>query len=142
MTNMNRRHLLAGAAAVPLLPAAVHGASLPLAEPTRTPGEIDWPAVRERIAYAGDVLEIPPAEVRAVLALPDSELADQALIAFGTEHGISLDWLIGGEIAPMMRSLAARRTAHKHDPAVAPIGTGWPPTTPATPAISKRLTTT
>ena len=30
---MNRRHLIAGAAAVPLLPAAARGANLPLAEP-------------------------------------------------------------------------------------------------------------
>ena len=48
MTTMNRRRLLAGAAAVPLLPTAAVAKSLNVQTPDRALGEIDW-AVFQRI---------------------------------------------------------------------------------------------
>ena len=66
---------------------------MPLTETNRTPGEIDWPAVRERIAYAGDVLELPSAEVRGVLALPHDEREREASLALASAVPTSVEGL-------------------------------------------------
>ena len=50
------------------------------------------------------MLEIPPAEVRAALALSDAELNEGlGVIQFGRDHEISLDWLVAGDIVGLLR---------------------------------------
>ncbi|HUF55726.1 MAG TPA: hypothetical protein VMM55_04105 [Thermohalobaculum sp.] len=76
--------------------------------------------LRARLRYAAIVLDIPEEQVAPFIAMPDAELVHaDGLIDLSEEHGLSLDWLLFDDLEPMMRSLAARRTAHKRDPAVA-----------------------
>jgi|tagenome__1003787_1003787.scaffolds.fasta_scaffold19651260_1 hypothetical protein len=68
---------------------------------------IDWAAVRRRIRFIGSALGLAPTQIEEVLA----EIAkgnEAKLIAFAETHGQSLDWIVTGDLAPMVRSMAGK----------------------------------
>jgi len=66
---------------------------------------IDWDAVRVRLAYAEEALEL---ELPLVGDDPN-RLFDQA-IEYARDHGgITLDWLLYGDITMLMRRAETRR---------------------------------
>jgi hypothetical protein len=70
-----------------------------------SPSAIDWAAVRQRIRLIGAALELPPTEIEEVVA----ELArgnETKLFAFAERYGQSLQWIVTGDLAPMLRKLA------------------------------------
>ena len=67
--------------------------------------EIDWAAVRRRLRFIGSALELAPTEVEGVIA----ELTkgnEAKLFAFAQKHGQSLEWIVTGDLVPMLRKLA------------------------------------
>ena len=70
-----------------------------------TASAIDWAAVRRRIRFIGSALELAPTAVEDVIA----ELAkgnEARLFAFAEKHGQSLEWIVTGDLVPMLRKLA------------------------------------
>lgn len=69
---------------------------------------IDWNAMQARIELAGDTLEVPPERVAEVLELigKDDEPALTVLLRFARNYGLSLDWLVEGDVRPMLRYAA------------------------------------
>ena len=70
-----------------------------------SPSTIDWAAVRQRIRLVGAALELPPIEVEEVVV----ELArgnEAKLFAFVERYDQSLQWIITGDLAFMLRKLA------------------------------------
>ena len=68
---------------------------------------IDWAAVRRRLRFIGSALELAPTEVEEVIA----ELADgneAKLLAFANRYGQSLEWIVTGNLVPMLRKLAGK----------------------------------
>ena len=51
---------------------------------------LDWPAVRDRLTRIARELEVPPEEIEAAIADPDT------LPDFALDYGINLDWLVRG----------------------------------------------
>jgi hypothetical protein len=58
---------------------------------------VDWAAVRSRLELIAVTLEVPSAEVEAALK------SDRALIDFTYRYHQSLDWVILGDLVPMIR---------------------------------------
>ena len=73
---------------------------------------IDWKAVRRRLRLIRAALDLPPAEVEAVIAALDRGDETQ-LIAFADRYGQSLDWIIRGDLAPMLRILAGSSSSYR-----------------------------
>jgi hypothetical protein len=66
---------------------------------------IDWAAVRRRLRFIGSALELAPVDVEEVI----TELGkgnEARLFAFAEKYGQSLEWIITGELAAMLRKLA------------------------------------
>ena len=66
---------------------------------------IDWAAVRRRLRFVGSALELAPTEVEEVIA----ELAkgnEAKLFAFAKRYGQSVEWIVTGDLVPMLRKLA------------------------------------
>lgn len=59
--------------------------------------KIDWAAVRARLHLIADALELPPAEIDAALK------SDHAIIAFADRYNQSLDYMVCGDLKPMIR---------------------------------------
>ena len=73
---------------------------------------IDLKAVRRRLRLIRAALDLPPAEVEEVVAALDE--GDEAqLIAFAGMYGQSLDWIILGDLAPMLRTLARSESSYR-----------------------------
>ena len=73
---------------------------------------IDWKAVRRRLRLIRAALDLPLAEVNEVVVALDG--GDEAqLIAFADKYGQSLDWIIRGDLAPMLRILARSRSSYR-----------------------------
>jgi hypothetical protein len=73
---------------------------------------IDWKAVRRRLRLIRAALDLRPAEVEEVVVALDG--GDEAqLIAFADKYGQSLDWIIRGDLAPMLRILARSRSSYR-----------------------------
>ena len=69
------------------------------------PSPIDWAAARRRLRYIGSALELAPKAVEDVIA--DLARGNEAkLIAFAEKHGQSLEWIVTGDLVPMLRKLA------------------------------------
>ena len=69
--------------------------------------DTDRAALTERIKVAAAALEIPPEAVADVLKHGTSRHRTKALdvlLAFAFEHGISLDYLITGDLGAMLRA--------------------------------------
>jgi len=67
--------------------------------------EIDWAAVRRRLRFIGSVLGLAPTEIEGVIA----ELTkgnEAKLFAFAETHGQSLEWIVTGDLVPVLRKLA------------------------------------
>jgi hypothetical protein len=73
---------------------------------------IDWKAVRRRLRLIRAALDLSPAEVEAVLVALDGGDETQ-LIAFAGKYGQSLDWIIRGDLAPMLRILARSKSPYR-----------------------------
>lgn len=65
---------------------------------------IDWNAIQARCEVIADALEPDYAEVETIRA------DETALIAFALRHHQSLDWIVAGDVWPMLRSRASTRT--------------------------------
>lgn len=63
---------------------------------------VDWNKIRARVEVAADSLDIPDTEVEAACA------NDDGLLAFAARHNQSLDWLVLGDLRPMLRMRARR----------------------------------
>lgn len=61
---------------------------------------VDWNAVGARIEVVADSLCLSQEEIEAATASEDG------LLAFVEQHNQSLDWLLLGDMRPMLRSLA------------------------------------
>ncbi|MEL6197042.1 MAG: hypothetical protein AAFT19_04275 [Pseudomonadota bacterium] len=131
---MNRRTVLAAPAAIATstaLPAVALGATIPT--------DLDYDAIRERIALVCETFSkstfgfpdpMPAGEARAAMAMTDAEIDELgALARFAHRWGVSLDWLIKGDVGSLLhdgRQLRERehaeraaKTAADNDPAVA-----------------------
>lgn len=65
---------------------------------------IRWDEVRARAEFAGDALDIARDQVEALIALPNEALSeDDEIISFCKRHRLSLDWLILGDTAALLR---------------------------------------
>lgn len=74
---------------------------------------IDWQAVRTRIVEAGKALDIPESEVGALARLSDRRLNDdREFLDFASRNAISLDWLIDGDVAPLLRNFRRSRSGN------------------------------
>jgi len=66
---------------------------------------IDWIAVRRRLRLVRAPLDLPPKDVETIidnLARGD----ETKLIEFAEAYGQSLEWIIRGDVVPMLRKLA------------------------------------
>jgi len=82
-----------------------------MVEPTTIP-TVDWNAVRRRLRLIRAALGLPTAEVEAVInALNTGNEAN--LIAFADQHGQSLDWIVRGDLAPMLQMLGRSRLSNR-----------------------------
>ena len=82
-----------------------------MVEPTTIP-TVDWNAVRRRLRLIRAALGLPTAEVEAVInALNTGNEAN--LIAFADQHGQSLDWIVRGDLAPMLQMLGRSRLLNR-----------------------------
>lgn len=72
--------------------------------------EFDWGEVRRRIQIAVKALEIEERDARTVPEKTDEELnLGSELVDFEKHQGFSLDWLIAGDLAPLLQRAADRR---------------------------------
>jgi uncharacterized tellurite resistance protein B-like protein len=77
-------------------------------EPTIIPA-IDWKAVRRRLRLIRAALGLPAAEVEAVINALDTG-NEANLVAFADRHGQSLDWIVRGDLVPMLQMLGRSRS--------------------------------
>jgi hypothetical protein len=67
--------------------------------------QIDLAAVRRRIRLVAAALALRPTEIEDVMV--GLATGDEAkLLAFAEMYGQSLDWIVTGDMAPMLRTLA------------------------------------
>lgn len=86
---------------------------------------IDWKAVRRRLRLIRAALDLPPAEVEDIIVALEG--GDEAqLIAFAEKYGQSLDWVIRGDLAPMLRIMAQSRPSSYRTKPRSPVVTALP----------------
>ncbi|MEM9814114.1 MAG: hypothetical protein AAF913_15765, partial [Pseudomonadota bacterium] len=115
---MNRREVCAAPAACAIL-------AVPTAAATKPAEGIDYDAIRERLvlvvetfsrATVGFPETMPVDEAAAILSLSDAELNNaDALIPFAHKWGVCLDWLIEGDLAPLLRDGRRAREMQRSD---------------------------
>src|ERR1700741_3370949 len=66
---------------------------------------IDLKAVRRRLRLIRAALDLSPGYVEEVVASLDKG-DETELIAFAKRHGQSLEWIVTGDLAPMLRRFA------------------------------------
>ena len=73
----------------------------------------DCEAIRNRLEFAGDALGISWAEIEPLVKASDRELmhsprgAATDVVAFAVRHGLSLDWLVYGDLRGVLTYAAA-----------------------------------
>jgi hypothetical protein len=84
-----------------------------MAQPAIVPA-VDWNAIRRRLRLIRAALGLPAAEVEAVI--DELNVGNEAnLIAFAHKHGQSLDWIVRGDLAPMLQMLGRSRLSNRTD---------------------------
>ena len=69
--------------------------------------DINWTEARGRIEFAGDILGAPEDDVRQLVQIPDDALNHGdpwPLVHFARRHGVSLDWLVCGDLRGVLLS--------------------------------------
>ena len=57
-------------------------------------------AIRKRLGIVADALELPASAIEGAM------LDEDTLVSFALRHGVSLDWLVFGDVRPMLRVLS------------------------------------
>jgi hypothetical protein len=68
---------------------------------------IDWAAARRRIRFIGSALGLAPTQVEEMLT-EINKGSEAKLIEFAETHGQSLEWIVTGDLASMVRKLAGK----------------------------------
>ena len=94
--------------------AFAHAAALP--NPTfrsPMPKRIAWHEVSARVLSIGMALEVPTAELDEVLAgialAAAGRSYNSSIVGFAGRHGVSIDFLIGGDLLPLIAGVRAGR---------------------------------
>jgi len=64
----------------------------------------DWHAVRVRLAFAEEALELPPG--RLTLEPGDADALFEEAVGLAWMHGLNLDWVLFGDIDGLLRAHA------------------------------------